>query len=338
MLPLWGELTAPGRIESASDVLATIAFGEGVAAGGLAAEGLPDEGLAVGRSAAGSSPALQASILATIDLPPLVEPLVEVWRTRDAVTRGTLGDIAFARTEQVLLGTLSRDAADVEAAGKWAFDQIIELARTSGYPHLLRIWNHVGDINELQEGTERYRSFCAGRYESFARHGYALRTDLPAASAVGMRGHRYQAYFLASKSPGMQVENPRQVSAYDYPPQYGRRSPSFSRATVLRGEGESLIFIAGTASIVGHETKHPGDVCKQTDETVRNIARVLEAADATLSDLVMAKAYVRRAEDCPAVQSHLRTALGDTPVLYLLADVCRGDLLVEVEGVARREC
>ncbi len=313
MLPLWCELTAPGRIDSASDVLAAIAFGGGVAAGA-------------------------ASPLATIELPPLAEPLVEVWRTPDAVTRGTSGAITFARTGRVLLGTLGCDAAGVEAAGRWAFDQIIEFARTSGYPYLLRIWNHVGDINEMQDGTERYRSFCAGRYESFARHGYALRTDLPAASAVGMRGSRYQAYFVASTTPGTQVENPWQVSAYDYPPQYGRRSPSFSRATVLRDGGESLIFIAGTASIVGHETMYPGDVCKQTGETIRNIARVLEAAGATLEDLVMAKAYVRSAEDCAAVQNHLRGALGETPVLYLRADVCRGDLLVEVEGIARVEC
>jgi chorismate lyase/3-hydroxybenzoate synthase len=188
----------------------------------------------------------------------------------------------------------------------------------------------------MQEGTERYRSFCAGRYESFARHGYALRTDLPAASAVGMRGHGYQAYFLASRTPGVQIENPRQVSAYDYPPQYGRRSPSFSRATVLRDGDESLVFIAGTASILGHETKHHGDVCKQTEETIRNIALVLGAAEMKLDDLVMAKAYVRRADDCEAVRSHLRAALGDTPVLYVLADICRADLLVEVEGVARR--
>ena len=69
---------------------------------------------------------------------------------------------------------------------------------------------------------------------------------------------------------------------------------------------------------------------------MRNIGRVLETAGATLGDLVTAKAYVRRTEDCPAVQSHLRAALGDTPVLYVHADVCRADLLVEVEGVARR--
>lgn len=310
MLPLWCELTAPGRIDSTSDVLATIAFGAPV----------PDA-------------------LTTIDLPQLGDGqscLSEVWRTGDPVTRGSQGAISFARTDHVLLGTLGRDASDIEAAGEWAFNQIIEFARTSGYPHLLRIWNHVGDINEIQEGTERYRSFCAGRYESFARHGYALRTDLPAASAVGMRGHGYQAYFIASRTPGVQIENPRQVSAYDYPPQYGRRSPSFSRGTVLRNGDESLVFIAGTASIVGHETKHHGDACKQTAETINNIALVLQAAEMTLDNLVMAKAYVRRAEDCDAVRNHLRSALGDTPVLYLLADICRADLLVEVEGVARR--
>ena len=317
MLPLWCELTAPGRIDSTSDLLATIAFGGSVDSGAAPAGGA-------------------ASPLTTINLPPLAEPLLEVWRTSDPVTRGSRGAITFAHTDRVLIGALGREASDVEAAGEWAFDQIIEFARTSGYPHLLRIWNHVGGINEIEGETERYRSFCAGRYESFARHGYALRTDLPAASSVGMRGHGYQAYFIASKEPGVQIENPRQVSAYDYPPQYGRRSPSFSRATVLRDGGESLVFVAGTASIVGHETQHAGDVCKQTEETLRNIARVLETAGATLGDLVMAKAYVRRTEDCPAVQSHLREALRDTPVLYVLADVCRADLLVEVEGVARR--
>jgi chorismate lyase/3-hydroxybenzoate synthase len=301
-------LTAPGRIDSTSDVLATISFGDAV-----------------------------AGSLATIAVPPLAETLVEVWRTSDPVTRGQREAIAFASTERVILGALSRDAGDVEAAGEWAFDQIIEFVRAMGYPHLMRIWNHVGDINEVEDGTERYRSFCSGRYESFARHGYALRTDLPAASAVGMRGHNYQAYFIASSAPGVQVENPRQVSAYDYPPQYGRRSPSFSRATVMRGDnGQSLIFVAGTASIVGHETKHLGDAGRQTDETVQNIARVLETAGATLGDLVMAKAYVRQAADFPTVQAQLRAALGDTPVLYVLADICRADLLVEVEGVARK--
>lgn len=307
VLPLSPELLPVEEIASAEGVLAAVAFGDSI-----------------------------DGALTTVPVPQLGErPLAEVWRTRDPVRRGTCGAITYAATDRVLIGTLGQDAGNIERTGAWVFDQIIELARTSGYPHLLRVWNHVGDINMQDGETERYRSFCVGRHESFARHGYALRSDLPAASAVGIRGRDYRGYFIAAKDPGSQVENPRQVSAYDYPPQYGRRSPSFSRATVLRGDGESLVFIAGTASIVGHETKHAGDVALQTEETVRNIARVLEAAGAQLRDLIAAKAYIRRAEDRAVVADRLRTTLGDTPVLYLHADVCRADLLVEVEGVAR---
>jgi len=261
--------------------------------------------------------------------------LVEIWRTSDPVQRGSMGAVSYAATPRVVIGTVAREACDLVAAASWAFDEIIGFARAGGYPHLMRVWNHVGDINVLERGTERYRDFCVGRHESFARHGYALRSDLPAASAVGTRGRDYRGYFVAAKEPGRQVENPRQVSAYDYPSQYGRRSPSFSRATVLQHEGESLVFIAGTASIVGHETRHAGEVAMQTEETIRNIARVLEEAGAGLHDLIEAKAYVRRAEDCAAVAERLRAALGETPILYLQADICRADLLVEVEGVAR---
>jgi chorismate lyase/3-hydroxybenzoate synthase len=314
VLPLWCELVPAEHVARAEGVLAVIGFGHPAGA---------DEW------------PLPQQPLATIALQQLTEPLAEVWRTEDPVTRDTLGPIRFAATSRVVLGTLALDAADAERAGAAAFDAIIEFARTSGYPHLLRIWNHVGGINDVENGGERYRSFCVGRHDSFARHGYALRTDLPAASAVGISGRGYQAYFVAAKEPGIQIENPWQVSAYDYPPQYGRRSPSFSRATVLPGDGQSLVFVAGTASIVGHETKHPGDVCKQTGETIQNISRVLEAAGASLGDLSMAKAYVRRTDDYPAVRQHLRAALGETPVLYVLANVCRADLLVEVEGVAR---
>lgn len=307
MLPLWPELLPVEDVVNAEGVLAAVAFGNSI-----------------------------DDALATVAVQQLGDrPLAEVWRTNDTVRRGTCGDISYAATDRVLIGTLGRDANDVEGTAGWAFDQIIDLARTSGYPHLLRVWNHVGDINMVDGETERYRGFCVGRHESFARHGYALRADLPAASAVGTRGRGYRAYFIAAKGSGLQVENPRQVSAYDYPAQYGRRSPSFSRATVLRGEGQSLVFIAGTSSIVGHETKHAGDVALQTDETIRNIARVLEAAGAELGHLVAAKAYIRRAEDREIVAARLHAALGDTPVLYVRADVCRADLLVEVEGVAR---
>src|SRR5260221_3927125 len=148
-LPLWPELLPVEDVANAAGVLAVIAFGEST-----------------------------ANALTTIAVPQLGERrLAEVWRTSDSVTRGASGDITYDATDHVLIGTLGRDACDVEGTGAWAFDQIIEFARTSGYPHLLRVWNHAGDINVVDGQTERYRAFCIGRHWAFARHGYALRAD-----------------------------------------------------------------------------------------------------------------------------------------------------------------
>lgn len=73
--------------------------------------------------------------------------------------------------------------------------------------------------------------------------------------------------------------NPRQVSAYHYPSAYVLRSPTFSRAALVSlAPGEETLLVSGTASIVGHETCHVGDVAAQTAETLRNLEAVLASA------------------------------------------------------------
>jgi chorismate lyase/3-hydroxybenzoate synthase len=98
--------------------------------------------------------------------------------------------------------------------------------------------------------------------------------------------------------------------------------------------------VSGTASIVGHETIHLGDVAAQTRETMVNIGALLDEANRiagsarySAADLKL-KVYVRRPEDLPAIKAALSLTLSAaTHILYLQADVCRGDLLVEIEAV-----
>jgi len=164
--------------------------------------------------------------------------------------------------------------------------------------------------------------------------------QFPAASAVGMIRDGVTVYFIAAREPGVQVENPRQVAAYDYPPLHGPRSPSFSRATVARWNGGAMIFLAGTASVVGHETRHEGDVEAQCDETLRNIESIVgEAAaligcSASLDSLTIAKAYIRRARDYEKIAPRVCAALPRTQILFMESDICRRNLLLEIEGVA----
>lgn len=153
------------------------------------------------------------------------------------------------------------------------------------------------------------------------------------------RGSPLLVYFLAGREAPVYLENPRQVSAYRYPRQYGRHSPVFSRATLLRQRGSLTLFISGTASIVGHRSIHVGDTAAQTRETLANIEALLEEANRvergarfTLGSLAL-KAYVRRPDDLPVIQAQLAATLGPSPaVIYLQADICREDLLVEIEA------
>ena len=240
------------------------------------------------------------------------EPLVEVWQS-----------------DELLFGAVvTEETRPLEEVSREQYARLIEHVRAAGYPYFVRMWNFVGGINEIEE-RERYQLFCAGRHDAFVAAGYHHDVDLPSASAVGMPGRGLITYFLASREPGVQVENPRQVAAYDYPPQYGPKSPSFSRATVWRDS----VFVSGTSSVVGHRTVHEGDVEAQLEETLRNIEVVLARTGRSLDSVIAAKTYIRHAADYPRVAARLAEVF---PVnLYLEADICRKDLLLEIECIAR---
>lgn len=240
-------------------------------------------------------------------------PHVEIWSDEDLL----FGAMVVEETEP--LESLSRNV----------YTQLIAQARAAGHPYFVRMWNSLGGINEHQDGHERYQLFCAGRHDAFVAAGYHHDVDLPAASAVGMRGRGLVTYYLAAREPGVQVENPRQVAAYHYPPEYGPKSPSFSRATVWRDR----VFVSGTSSVVGHETAHIGDVAAQLDETMRNIDLVLAQTGRTMEQVISAKTYLRRADDYDLVARLLGDRLPSN--VFLEADICRTELLLEIECVAR---
>lgn len=311
VIPIWPEFVRAGDVDS-GDALAVVGFGE---------------------EPAGACVTIAARQLGTF-------PLAEVWRSALPVEKSRIGDVSFAANGAVLLGTISAPAGETDVATARMYEQIVDAVRTAGYPNLLRVWNHVGWINEDEGELERYKRFSKGRHEALTRCGYQ-RQQFPAASAVGMSRRGVAVYFIASRAAGVQVENPRQVAAYDYPPVHGPRSPSFARATVAQWNGSAMIFVSGTSSVVGHETRHQGKVQAQLGETLENMRVIVAAAaarvgrKASLDDLTIAKTYLRRAADYDAVAPLLTSQLPSTQHLFVESDICRRDLLLEIEGVAR---
>jgi chorismate lyase/3-hydroxybenzoate synthase len=279
-----------------------------------------------------------------IDVPvrPLGDSLIEVWRSRYPVERGQREDVFFSHNDDVLAGHLyaaEEDYPNLETSVFESYRRLYTVARAQGYPYLLRIWNFLPDINSYQGDLERYQAFCQGRHRALATLATApLR--LPAASAIGTRACGLQIYFLAAREPGAQVENPRQVSAFHYPRRYSPKSPSFSRAIAKRWGPSTHLYISGTASIVGHETRHSCTVA-QLDETLNNLGTLVRHASRlhplgiqSVNQLSVIKIYVRAAEDGERIAERLAETLGTLPpVLLLHGDICRSDLRLEVEGL-----
>ena len=266
--------------------------------------------------------------------------LREVWQGTGPVRGGHDGAIRYRADAHYLFGVIEvaeRDFADISAATRAVYAEIMAFQRRSGKPQLLRLWNYFDSITDGSGDGERYKQFCVGRVQGLGEQPLDL---MPAATAIG-RCHGtgvLQVYWLAGQSAGTSIENPRQLSAYLYPRQYGPEPPRFARATLTAA---AQLLISGTSSIVGHATHHGGQWRAQLRETLTNVAALLDAAkqicptfSTSLGPQSLLKVYLRRASDIASVLLELNeTITGDVPLLVLHADICRDDLMIEMECV-----
>lgn len=289
-----------------------------------------------------------------LNMPMLGQPadFLEVWRTVGTVSSGQMNAIHYSCNNDLLFGYIKLSETDfadestgekspLQQATKEAYRQIFALLSKLDYPYLLRIWNYFPDINRESHGLERYRQFNIGRQEGFSECGRSITDDVPAACALGTTTGPLTIYFIAGQNRPVRIENPRQISAFYYPQEYGPRTPTFSRASLGRVGNQEVLFISGTASIVGHRTLHIGDVVAQTRETLANITEIVKEANRLTpgEHFDMAgmsyKVYLRHPEHIDLIRNELQTAIGsNVNAIYLQADICRQDLLVEIEALA----
>jgi enamine deaminase RidA (YjgF/YER057c/UK114 family) len=225
------------------------------------------------------------------------------------------------------------------------------------FDQVVRTWIYVNHITSGEDGHQRYQEFNHARTDFFndirfgaqARAAWAPQTIYPASTGIGTQGSTIAMSCVAldSKRPDvflMPLENPQQTPACDYQARYSPQSPKFSRAmAVVQGHFVTTL-VSGTASIVNSKTCHPGDVVRQTEQTIENIERLIAPANfarhglngtgATLADIAKLRVYVKHPEDYQQCREICERRLPRAPAIYLHADVCRPDLLVEIEAVA----
>jgi len=266
---------------------------------------------------------------------------IEVWRGGTPVAHGTTDGVRWSHTDSLLFGVLEIDEvdSDIESAAAEAYARMSAFLSRCGYPHLLRTWNYLDAVTEGDGDDERYRRFCVGRVRGLRELDEAA---LPAATCIGRFDgeRRLQVYWLAAREPGQPLENPRQVSAFRYPRQYGPQSPSFSRALLPPLATGLPLLQSGTAAIVGHVSQHTGAVDEQLRETLTNLQSLVDTArgqrpalSPVLGSGSVLKVYVRRAEDMGPVAAQMAALPTAPPFVVLHAEVCRAELLVEIEGL-----
>jgi chorismate lyase/3-hydroxybenzoate synthase len=101
-------------------------------------------------------------------------------------------------------------------------------------------------------------------------------------------------------------------------------SPGFARATLA---ADDTLLVSGTASIVGHESRHTGNAREQLEEIARNLAALPERARRLL------KVYVRDPALAQSIVARVEELYPGSEVVVLAGDVCRKELDVEIEAV-----
>ena len=322
--------------------------------------------LAVVRFDGGGDPAPPDGLpLTELNVPVLAAAAstAEVWRLAGPMHSGRHGRVRYRHNGRLLFASLTvcesefAPAAAAGAAGaagdtvgalrratEAGYREMFTALETLAFPYPLRIWNYLSDINAISGDGERYWHFNGARQDVFIGLKRSIAGNVPAASAVGIApASPLTVYCIASTRTPIAIENPRQCSAWAYPAQYGPRSPTFARACIEDDVARTL-FISGTASIVGHASAHAGDECAQTREIMRNIRALVGTANERCGgeryalERLHYTVYVRCPEHQPSIDRELRREIGDTlRVLYLQADICRHDLLLEIEAVGTPE-
>ena len=231
------------------------------------------------------------------------------------------------------------------------------------YDRVVRTWLYLGDILGPEGEKQRYKELNRARTDYYQRFHFGAgpvakghhfnrseaKKIYPASTGIGSRGDGLLVGCVALQASGLPIElisleNPNQISAFDYAKKYSEKSPKFARAMAVVLGSETLVYISGTASITASESRHKGDVAAQTTQTLDNIEALVSRENfschgrphlgATLADLLEARVYIKRPGDYELVRAVCEKRMIDVPTVYVEADVCRKELLVEIEAVA----
>lgn len=241
-----------------------------------------------------------------------------------------------------------------------AFEQVKVILEEEkmDWSDIVRQWNYIEQITACETTgnlvSQHYQIFNDVRTRYYKRSKFE--NGFPAATGIGTDFGGICIDLIALRfndnSRVVGLKNPVQIDAYDYSSRVlaennvmsdcSRTTPKFERAKALITPKGQWIFISGTAAITGEASAEDQSVDRQAELTIDNIINLVSLDNLRHHGVTQGKdvkidylrAYVKYAEDLPRVLEICKRRLPSVPVACVVADVCRPELLVEIEGMA----
>ena len=233
------------------------------------------------------------------------------------------------------------------------FDRVAEILSAEGASpvNIVRQWNYIECITDITPDGQNYQLFNDSRSRFY--NSCEWPKGYPAATGIGTQYGGVVVVFdvmLNSNECSHAIDNPLQISAHAYSQEVlinpdkaqHKTTPKFERARhVVFADGSPMLYISGTAAIRGEESCM-ADIEEQTVLTMENIAKLADRAtlasygvsEASEMEYKMLRIYLKHNFNLPIVKSWFEKNYPSVPKVFLLADICREELLIEIEGIA----
>lgn len=258
------------------------------------------------------------------------------------LSKGTCREII---TEGIVPGDISISAFEQSME---IFSTIGDILQSNGFmpSDIYRQWNYIQHITAGKGGGQNYQEFNDARSIFYSTADWS--NGYPAATGIGTSAGGIMVELCAIKGyscPNKPIDNPLQIAAHNYSQNVldgkvveilnERTTPKFERARLLG----NTIFISGTAAIKGESSNMSNNTVEQASETMEIMNRLIATDNIPATNegaqYELLRVYVKRESDIPATRSYMEKHYPAIPKHYLAADICRPELLIEIEGVAR---
>ncbi len=247
---------------------------------------------------------------------------------------------------------------DIQKQSEIAFEKMSNILSCENldFSSVIRQWNYIERIHTVSANNGRliqnYQIFNDVRSKYYLHSGH-FTNGYPAATGIGMDVGGVSIDFIAASSSKQisvhSIKNPMQIDAHLYGKTVligsnnKKTSPKFERAKVVSNHYAGEIYISGTAAIRGQETIERNEIEGQTIATIENIKELISidnlrknGAEVTNDSIKLCflRVYINNKRDFNKVAELCNKYFPKVPTLYLIAEICRDNLLVEIEGKA----